>query len=110
VVLYGSVTLRRKLRLGVFENRVLRKIFGSKKYEVTREWRRLHKMQLYTLSFGDQIRKNEMDGKCSRYAKQERWGDLIERVQLEDIGVDGRVILRWNFMIWGGETVLDLYG
>jgi hypothetical protein len=44
VVLYGSwsLTLREEHRLRVFENRVLRRIFGSKRVEVTGEWRRLH--------------------------------------------------------------------
>jgi hypothetical protein len=47
VVLYGcetwSLTLREEHRLRVFENRVLRKIFGPKRDEVTGEWRKLHK-------------------------------------------------------------------
>jgi len=34
--------LREERRLRVFENRVLRRIFGPKKNEVTREWRKLH--------------------------------------------------------------------
>jgi hypothetical protein len=34
--------LREKRRLRVFENRVLRRIFGPKRYEVAREWRKLH--------------------------------------------------------------------
>jgi hypothetical protein len=33
----------------VFENRVLRKIFGPKGDEVTVEWRRLHNEELYDL-------------------------------------------------------------
>jgi hypothetical protein len=37
-----SLTLREKHRLSVFENRVLRRIFGPKRDEVTGEWRRLH--------------------------------------------------------------------
>ena len=45
-VLYGyetwSLTLREERRLRVFENRVLRRIFGPKRDEVTREWRKLH--------------------------------------------------------------------
>jgi hypothetical protein len=53
VVLYGceswSLTLREECRLRVFENRVLRRIFGPKKDEVTGEWRRLHKKELYAL-------------------------------------------------------------
>ena len=46
VVLYGcetwSLTLREERRLRVFENRVLRRVFGHKRDEVTREWRKLH--------------------------------------------------------------------
>jgi hypothetical protein len=46
VVRYGcetwSLTLREEHRLRVFENRVLRGIFGPKKYEVTGDWRKLH--------------------------------------------------------------------
>jgi hypothetical protein len=34
--------LREEHRLRVFENRVLRRIFGPKRDEVTREWRKLH--------------------------------------------------------------------
>jgi hypothetical protein len=36
-------------RLRVFGNRVLRRIFGPKRDEVTGEWRRLHKQELYAL-------------------------------------------------------------
>jgi len=50
VVLYGcetwSLTLREERRLRVFENRVLRRIFGSERDEVTGEWRKLHKEEL----------------------------------------------------------------
>ncbi|KAJ4443698.1 hypothetical protein ANN_05373 [Periplaneta americana] len=46
VVLYGcetwTLTLREEHRLRVFENKVLRKIFGAKRDEVTGEWRKLH--------------------------------------------------------------------
>jgi hypothetical protein len=53
VVLYGcetwSLALREEHRLRVFENRVLRRIFGPKRDEVTGEWRRLHKEELYDL-------------------------------------------------------------
>ena len=37
-----SLTLREEGRLRVFENRVLRKIFGPKRDEVTGEWRKLN--------------------------------------------------------------------
>ena len=50
VVLYGyeawSLTLREERRLRVFENRVLRRIFGSKRDEVIGEWGTLHNEEL----------------------------------------------------------------
>jgi hypothetical protein len=53
VVLYGceswSLTLREECRLRVFENKVLRRIFGPKRDEVIGEWRRLHNKELYAL-------------------------------------------------------------
>jgi hypothetical protein len=53
VVLDGSeawsLTLREECRLRVFENKVLRRIFGPKRDEVTGEWRRLHNDELYAL-------------------------------------------------------------
>jgi hypothetical protein len=53
VVLYGcetwSLTLREGHRLRVFKNRVLRRIFGPKRDEVTGEWRRLHNEELNDL-------------------------------------------------------------
>jgi hypothetical protein len=53
VVLYGcetwSLTLREKLRLRVFENRVLRGIFGPKRDEVKGDWRKLHIGELHNL-------------------------------------------------------------
>jgi hypothetical protein len=41
--------LREECRLRVFENRVLRRIFGPKRDEVTREWRIQHNKELYAL-------------------------------------------------------------
>jgi hypothetical protein len=41
-----SLTLREEHRLRVFENRVLRRIFGPKRDEVTGEWRRLQNKEL----------------------------------------------------------------
>ena len=56
MVLYGcetwSLTLREKRRLRVFENKVVRKVFGPKRDEVTGEWRKLHNEEfndLYSL-------------------------------------------------------------
>jgi len=61
----------RKLRL--FENMVLRRIFGPRRDEVTVEWRRLHNEELNDLlpltqyCTGDKIEKNEMGWICDAY-------------------------------------------
>jgi hypothetical protein len=53
VVLYGcetwSLTLREEHGLRVFENRMLRKIFGPKRDKVTEGWRKLHNEELHNL-------------------------------------------------------------
>jgi len=53
VVLYGcetwSLALREERRLRVFENRVLRRVFGAKRDEVTGEWRKLYNDELSDL-------------------------------------------------------------
>jgi hypothetical protein len=41
--------LREECRLRLFENKVLRRIFGPKRDEVTGEWRRLHNKEVYAL-------------------------------------------------------------
>jgi hypothetical protein len=43
------VTLREEHRLRVFENKVLRGLFGPKRDEATREWRKLHNEELRDL-------------------------------------------------------------
>ena len=53
VVLYGcetwSLILREEHRLRVFENRVLKRVFGPKRDEVTEEWRKLYNEELSDL-------------------------------------------------------------
>ena len=53
VVLYGCetrlLTLREERRLKFYENRMLRRIFGPKRDEVTGEWRKLHNEELNNL-------------------------------------------------------------
>ena len=50
VVSYGcetwSLTLREERRLSVFENRMLRRVFGPKRDEITGEWRKRHNEEL----------------------------------------------------------------
>jgi hypothetical protein len=59
VVLYGcetwSLTLREERRLWAFDNRVLRRIFGPKRDEVTGEWRKLHNEELNDMYFSPNI-------------------------------------------------------
>jgi hypothetical protein len=75
VVLCGceiwSLTLREERRLRVFENRVLRRVFGPKRGEVTGEWRKLHCI-LTQYCAGGKIEKNKMSGACGAYGGGER--------------------------------------
>ena len=81
VVLCGcetwSFTLREERRWRVFENSVLRRIFGPKRDEVIGQWRKLHNEELNDLycssiyCSGDKIEKNEMGGACSVYGGEE---------------------------------------
>ena len=76
VNLYGcetwSLTLREERKVRVFGNRVLRRIFGTRRDEVTGEWRILHNEELNDLFFtqyyaDDKIEKNEMGWACGAY-------------------------------------------
>ncbi|KAJ4448446.1 hypothetical protein ANN_10462 [Periplaneta americana] len=62
VVLYGcetwTLTLREEHRLWVFENKVLRKIFGAKRDEDAGEWRKLHNTELHALYSSPEIIRN----------------------------------------------------
>jgi hypothetical protein len=59
IFLYGcetwSLTLKEERRLRVFENRVLRRIFGPKRDEVKGEFRKLHNEELHDLYFSPNI-------------------------------------------------------
>jgi hypothetical protein len=69
----GSLTLREEHRLRVFENRVLRGIFGSKRDEVTGEWRKLHNGELHNLySSPDIIRQIK--------SRRMRWAGHVARM------------------------------
>jgi hypothetical protein len=92
----------------VFENRVLRRIFGPKRDEVTGEWRKLHNEELHDLYSSPNIvrviksRRMKWVGHVARMGRREScigfcWGNLRERDHWGDPGVDGRIILRWIF-------------
>jgi len=71
VVLYGcetwSLTLQEERKLRVFENMMLRRIFGPRRDEVMVEWRRLHDEEFTQYCAGDKIEKNEMGCVCGAY-------------------------------------------
>jgi len=108
VVLYGcetySLTMWEERKLRVFENRVLRRIFGPRRDDVTGEWRRLHNEELndlYTLpNFMREIKSRRMRwaGHVTRIGEKRRcigfwWGNRRERDHWGDLGVDRRIIL-----------------
>ena len=108
--LYGcetwAFTLTDELRMRVFENRVLRRIFGPRRDEVTREWRKLHNEELNDLYSSPNIVRViksvriRWAGHVACMGRREMctgfwWGNLSERDHLEDPGVDGRIMLRW---------------
>jgi hypothetical protein len=119
-VLYGCetwpLTLREEHRLRVFENRVLRKIFGSKRDEVTGGWRKLHHKELHNLyssliiirmikskrmRWAGHVTRMEAkrnayrilvgkpEGKRPLERPRRRWVDNI-KIDLREIGWDGR--------------------
>ena len=116
VVLYGcetwSLTLREERKLRVFENMVLRKIFGPRRDEITGEWRRLHNEELNDLysspNIVGMIKSRRMrwaghvarmgeerevyrvlvgkpEGKRSLARRRRRWVDNI-RMDLQEVG------------------------
>ena len=127
VFLYGwetwSLTLTEKRRLRVSENRVLRRIFGPKRDEVTRNWRKLRNEELNDLHFSPNIvrviksRRMRWVGnvasstfggqlRCIQGFGGETWG----KKTLKGPGVDGRIVLIWIFreVGCGGMDWIDL--
>ena len=112
VVLYvravWSLTLREEHRLRVFENRVLRKIFGLKRDEVTGELRKLYNGEvsdLYSSPNIVQVIKSKrmrwvVHVACMGERRGDYRGNLRDRDHREDLGTDGRIILRWICRKW----------
>jgi len=77
VVLYGcetwSLTLREERKLRVFENMVLRRMFGPRRDEVTEEWRRMHNEELKDLYSSPNIVRVIKSGRM-------RWAEHVARM------------------------------
>jgi hypothetical protein len=69
-----SLTLREEHRLRVFENRVLRRIFGPKRDEVTGDWRKLHNEELHNLYSSPNIIR-------MMRSRRVRWAGHVARVK-----------------------------
>ena len=83
-VLYGcetwSLTLREERKLTVFENMVLRRIFGPRRDEVTGEWKRLHNEELNDLYCSPNIVRVIK-------SRRMRWAGHVARMGEESDGV-----------------------
>jgi hypothetical protein len=115
VVLYGcetwSLTLREERRLRVFENMVLRGIFGPRRDEVTVEWKRLHNEELNDLYCSPNIvrviksRRMRWAGHVARMGVEMGVYRVLvenrrERDHWGDLGVDWWIILGWITRSW----------
>ena len=66
--------MKEEHRLRVFENKVLRKIFGAKKDEITGEWRKLHNVELHALYSSPNIIR------CLK-SKRLKWAGHVARME-----------------------------
>jgi hypothetical protein len=87
----------------VFENRVLRRIFGSKREEDAGCLRKLYNKELHNLYASpniDELKEIEMNGTCSTHWRDDKyikiWSENLKgRDHSTDIGIDGKVIFEW---------------
>ena len=115
--------MREERRLRVFENRVLRRMFGPKRDEVTGEWRKLHNEELNDLYSSPNIlrvmksRRMRWAGHVARMGEERGVyrvlvGNPRERGHLGDPGVDGRILRcifrNWEVGVWTGSSWLRI--
>jgi hypothetical protein len=111
------LTLREECRLKVFEGRVLRRIFGPKKDEVTREWRKLHDEEFNDLYSSLHIvrviksRGMRWAGHAARVGETRGvYGVLVGKTEGKRPRPRWGIILRWIFKKWDGGYGLDRDG
>jgi hypothetical protein len=103
----------------VFGNRVLRRIFGPRRVEMTGEWRKLRNEEINDLYSVPNIigvikkRRMRWAGHVARMRREEVhtgfwWGDLWEEEHLEDPGTDGGIIFKWIYK-WVGKAWTGLF-
>ena len=103
--------MREERRPRVFENRLLRRIFGLKRDEVTGEWRKLHYEELNDLYTSPNIVRVIKSRRMiwARHVARMGEGRGLYRVlmvkpegkrTLGRQGVDGRIIIGWIFKKW----------
>jgi hypothetical protein len=96
-----SLTWREERRLKMFEDRMLRNIFGLKRDEIIWRWRKLYNEELNDLYCSPNIVR-------VLNWRRMRWAGHVARTgreyHLEDPDVDGRIILRWIFKKWDVEA------
>ena len=103
-----SLTLRKERRLMVFENRVLRRIFGPKRDDITGERRKPHNEEfndpysspnVVRVIKSRRMRWSAYGGRAEVYTGF--WcRKLMEIDLLENTDLDGRIISRWIFRKW----------
>ena len=111
-----SLTSREAYRLRVFENKMLREIVWLQRDEITREWRRLHNEKLYELYCSTDtitVIKSRIiiwAGNVARMGRVDMrtgfWrGDLMDRDHLENLSVDGILILTFRRLM---STIVEV--
>ncbi|KAJ4444084.1 hypothetical protein ANN_05873 [Periplaneta americana] len=112
VVLYGcetwTLTLREEQRLRVFENKVLRKIFGAKRDEVTGEWRKLHNAELHALYTSPDIIRNIKSRRLRWAGHVAHMGDSINAYRVLVGGPEGKRPLGKPRRRWEDNIKMDL--
>ena len=100
-----------KRRLRVSESRVLRTVFGPRREEVTRQWRKQHNEEIYYLYSSPNIvrvkksRRMRLEGHVARIGeKRGVYRVLVGKSEgkrlLAETQAYGKIILRWIFRKW----------